>query len=396
MIERQTYGKVKGGAGPVPLKTIMLFCDWYEPGFQAGGPIRSCVNFVQQMNDEFQLYVFTSDRDFGQTEPYSGIQLNNWIQSKENVKIFYCSPERLCWDHIGQQIHNVNPDFIYLNSMYSRFFTIYPLLRQKFQGSTKCKLILAPRGMLKQSAIEYKKNKKKVFLNLFKALGLHKDISFHATDQEELNQIAKIFGSRAKAMMIPNFPASLPAYRRPLNKESGELKMIFVGRLHPIKNLDLLLEQLSSVKGKVTLSIVGSEEDPVYVEKCRNLAAKLPETVQVNFLGAIPNQQLPELLDRHHIFTLLTRGENFGHAIFEALSQGKPVLISDQTPWRYLEADMAGWDLPLTNSEVAKRIQQAINFSHIEYEKWSKGARRFAERFVNAGNLKSDYKKLFN
>lgn len=396
MIEGQTYGTVKQFAGPAPKNRIMLFCDWYEPGFKAGGPIRSCVNFVQQMNAEFELYVFTSDRDFGQTEPYPGIQLNNWNQSRENVKIYYCSPAKLNWEHIGQQIKSVKPNFIYLNSMYSRFFTLYPLLRQKFLGGSGCKLILAPRGMLKQSAIDYKKNKKKIFLNLFKALGLHKNISFHATDQEELNQITKIFGTKAKGMMIPNFPAGLPAYGGTFPKETGELKMIFVGRLHPIKNLDLLLEHLSKVKGKVRLSVVGSEEDAEYVEKCRNIAGKLPENVAVDFLGAIPNQQLPGLLSQHHIFALLTRGENFGHAIFEALSQGKPVLISDQTPWRCLEANKAGWDLPLTSLRFSEKIQQAINFSHKDYEEWSNGAWRFAEKFVAAGDLKSDYKKLFS
>jgi glycosyltransferase involved in cell wall biosynthesis len=49
------------------------------------------------------------------------------------------------------------------------------------------------------------------------------------------------------------------------------------------------------------------------------------------------------------LFFLPTAGENFGHAIFEALSTGAPVLISDQTPWRGLAASMAGWDLPLTD-----------------------------------------------
>ena len=41
---------------------------------------------------------------------------------------------------------------------------------------------------------------------------------------------------------------------------------------------------------------------------------------------------------RSDVFLLPTGGENFGHAIFEALSCGVPVLISDQTPWRGLEA----------------------------------------------------------
>ncbi len=56
-----------------PLKKILVCCDWYEPGFKAGGPIRSCVNFVNQMKEDYQIYVLTSDRDLDEQAPYEGI-----------------------------------------------------------------------------------------------------------------------------------------------------------------------------------------------------------------------------------------------------------------------------------------------------------------------------------
>ena len=45
---------------------------------------------------------------------------------------------------------------------------------------------------------------------------------------------------------------------------------------------------------------------------------------------------------------LPTAGENFGHAIQEALAAGCPVLISDRTRWRDLAPKGVGWDLPLS------------------------------------------------
>ena len=379
-----------------PAQKIMLFCDWYEPGYKAGGPIRSCVNFVQQMKDDYTIYIFTSDRDLNEKEPYADLTADSWISLQNNVNIFYCSPEKMNWKQIKEQLKSVSPDFIYLNSMYSRFFTIYPLLQVKWGGWKKSKLVLAPRGMLRQSALQFKKGKKKLFLQLFKTIGLHKQIHFHATDDVEQQEVQQVFNGAAGCYMIPNFPGFVPQFNAGPAKNAGALKMIFIGRLHPIKGLDLILQQLALVNGEVQLTVIGTEEDQEYVQQCKQLASQLPASMQVHFKGAIPNNQLPAIIGEHHLFILPTRGENFGHAIFEALRMGKPVLISDQTPWRNLESRKAGWDLPLEGKLFSTKIQQAVNIDQEEYNQWATGAWNYAQEHVNATNLREAYKKLFS
>ena len=71
-------------------RKILVFADWYEPGFKAGGPIRSCVNFVRYMREDYLLYVFTTDRDLGSTAPYEGIRTDVWSGAAHpNVRIYY-------------------------------------------------------------------------------------------------------------------------------------------------------------------------------------------------------------------------------------------------------------------------------------------------------------------
>ena len=135
---------------------ILLFADWFEPGYKAGGPIRSCLHFVQQMQGKYSIYVFTTDRDLHETQPYQNLVIDQWIAFGQDTKIFYCSPARLSWKFILQQIRFVAPDYIYLNSMYSRYFTIYPLM-MRGMGLIQQKLVLSPRGMLKESALQFKK-----------------------------------------------------------------------------------------------------------------------------------------------------------------------------------------------------------------------------------------------
>ena len=67
-----------------------------------------------------------------------------------------------------------------------------------------------------------------------------------------------------------------------------------------------------------------------------------------------------------------TLGENYGHAIFEAMTTGVPVMISDQTPWRNLEQMKVGWDIPLQmKDKFREAITQAAGWNQEEYDEWS-------------------------
>jgi glycosyltransferase involved in cell wall biosynthesis len=377
-------------------KTILLFADWFEPGYKAGGPIRSCVNFVHQMKERYTTYVFTTDRDLGETAPYTNVEADKWVEYSKGVKVFYCSPAKLSWAHILQQVKSINPHFIYLNSMYSRFFTIYPLLMRRL-GLINSKIILAPRGMLKESAVQFKSGKKKVFLSAFRYMGLHRFIHFHATDKTEVNDVKRYFGVQAQVTLASNFPGAIKDYPGSIVKKKDELSVIFVGRLHPVKNLDFLLRALQLLRENVLLTVVGNAEDGSYVEQCKEIVKGFPPNIQVKFAGEIPNNQLGKIITQHHIFALPTQGENFGHAIFEALAAGKPVLISDQTPWRHLEKAKAGWDIPLQQPEqFTAALQKAVDLDQTEYEVLSRGAWQFVKEFVQQSELQTAYNNIFS
>jgi hypothetical protein len=71
---------------------ILLFSDWYEPGFKAGGPIQSCKNTVNAMVDDYDFWIFTSDRDLGDKEPYKNIKTDTWLNLPNGAHIWYASP----------------------------------------------------------------------------------------------------------------------------------------------------------------------------------------------------------------------------------------------------------------------------------------------------------------
>lgn len=373
---------------------IIVFTDWFTPGFRAGGPIRSTVNFVDEMERQFDIWVVTGNKDLGAAQSYEGINADQWVSYSKRSSIWYASEKTQNLQHIRGIIEEVQPDFCYLNSMFSKVFTIYPLLLL-WQKKTSAKVILSPRGMLKDSALSFKPLKKKIFLQLIKSTGLPKKLCFHATNQEEKEAIQHIFGNETSVFLAPNFPQKVGPY--PEKKVEGPYEFCFVGRIHPIKGLDTALEALKNISVPLTFNIIGSLEDKKYWEYCQSKITALPENIKIRYKGEMRHKALRAFLISQHFFISPTHGENFGHAIFEALAVGLPVLISDQTPWRDLERQKVGWDLALDDQQgFVDALEKAARMDQKQYAAWSHSAWQYARNYVNQSNLKQQYLKLFS
>jgi len=244
---------------------------------------------------------------------------------------------------LSRVLNQTPHDVLWLNSVYDREFTL-PSLAARALGATRAPVIVSPRGEFGEGALAVKAAKKRLFLALARAT-IWRNILWHATSEAEAADMAASLPRRARIEVAPNLRLMLtpPPFVAP-----GEaLRVIFVGRIVPIKGLDFALEVLARVRAKVEFEIFGPPEDSTTVARCERLAAALPGNVVVHWRGAASNEVIVEALARTDLFFLPTGGENFGHAIFEALSCGAPVLISDRTPWRGLSVRGAGWDLPL-------------------------------------------------
>lgn len=374
---------------------VLVMVDWFEPGFKAGGPIRSAVNFADQLDGVLDIHVLTTDRDLGDVVPYADVVADQWT-ARGGHHVFHASPGRLGWSSLRSIIRGVAPDHLYLNSMFSLPFTILPLLMRRM-GALNMHVVLAPRGMLRASALAHKAGKKKMFLLACKLLGLFKGVSFHATDAQEEADVRRIFGRGTEVFLAGNLPARLKPLGELPVKEPGALRMLFVGRIHPIKNLDFLLCALQGVHGKVELTVVAPIEDQVYWSSCTSAMEKLGPNIHVRVLQHVPHAQIEEHILLNHIFALPTKGENFGHAIYEAISAGRPVLISDQTPWRGLEARKAGWDLPISDASLFReRIERMVGMGQEEYGQWCHGAWNLAHDYQDQDALRASYTNQFS
>jgi glycosyltransferase involved in cell wall biosynthesis len=370
--------------------SILIFSDWFTPAFKAGGPIRSVVNFVERFKDEYDIYVLTTDRDLGDVNPFEDIKTNKWIR-QDGFEAMYLTPDKLRYQFVKNIIKALNPDKIYLNSMFSRF-TIFSLISSLFTN----KIVLAPRGMLKPSALAVKPIRKYLYLSLLRFLNVDKYITFHSTGVEETKSIRKIFPTAKKILEASNLPVSVNKELAAHKKQKGKLNMVFVGRSHPIKNLLFLLSCLENIKGNCTLKIITTKEEEDYWKQCLS-RIKILTHIQTIILFDVPHHEVIDHLQWADLFVLPTKGENFGHAIMEALAVGCPVLISDQTPWKQLKQNKAGLELSLDDpSQFSLAIQQFIDMTDTEWQGYRRGALELAQQHLRESNYEKLYFQLFN
>lgn len=343
-------------------RTILATLSHYLPGYKSGGPQKSVVNLVDRLGAEFNFKIVTSDRDLGDSQPYRDILADSWMRSA-GCEVMYVSEGSRGFSKIATLISSVPHDVLYLNSFFSPTWTIKPLLARYFGLIPKKPTIVAPRGEFSAGALRIKGLKKRAYVALGMASGLFSNLIWHASTDMESQDIRRILGDRAKVIRmasdLPGLLVSDGVIDQP--RKTGEpLRLIFLARISPMKNLDYALRVLSQVRTPVIFSIYGPPEDLGYHEECQRLASRLPDHVQVRWEGPVEPSQVPKVMAAHDLFFLPTRGENYGHVIAEALGAGTPVLLSDATPWRGLEAAGVGWDLPLEDpSAFAKAVEAA-------------------------------------
>jgi glycosyltransferase involved in cell wall biosynthesis len=125
----------------------------------------------------------------------------------------------------------------------------------------------------------------------------------------------------------------------------GKRLAFFIGRIHPKKGCDLLIEAFAKVLGsEPDWQLVIAGPDQVGLRESLNYrAAELGMASKVTWTGMLSGTMKWGALRSAEIFVLPSHQENFGIAVAEALAAGTPTLISNKVNiWREIEADGAG------------------------------------------------------
>ena len=360
---------------------ILIICDYYLPGFESGGAMRTLVNMVERLSDAYDFRIITRDHDgpFNKTS-YTNVQINEWNRV-EHADVFYLSKDKIRIQNISRLIREVAPDSIYLSSFFSPL-TVFTLLLQRL-GKVNVPIVLAPEGELVPGGMKFKIHKKQLYIWTAKLLNLLNKVIWKVASGYEREYVEGIFGTNNTIFIAPNMPPLMINENFELSlkpeKKIGQANMAFVSRFGPKKNFKWLLHHLSGVKGDLSIDIYGPIEDDVYWQECQEIIDTLPKNIVVEAKGPIPHEEVAETLTKYHFFVLPTLGENFGHIFIEALAAGCPLIISDRSPWRDLENKRTGWDIPLESPESwIAVINHCIEMNREDYVELSHRTREYA------------------
>ncbi len=379
-------------------KKIIAFIDWYLPGYKAGGGQRAFSIMVSYLREYFDFYIVTRNTDFMETVPYSDIESDKWIERAEGESVWYCSEGTASFGLFKRLVKDIDADHAYVNGIYSWKFSIIPLLVLKC-ARFKGRVVVGTYGMLAQTAINIKKDKKQLFLKLSKIAGLYRNVSFHATSDGEVNDIKRVLGDRVDVRFAPHLPERKQLKTESIEKKRGELRLVSVARISPEKNTLFALECLSEmagIEGNIVFDLYGPVYDEEYWKECEILIKQLPENIKVNYKGIVKVDDVFGVLSRYHFLFMPTRGENFGYAILESFMAGRPVIISDRTPWKDLENYGCGYDLSLDDKTIFKKtLEVCLDMEQEEYDQMVLNSNRKAGEFLNDKKMVEENVGLF-
>lgn len=218
----------------------------------------------------------------------------------------------------------------------------------------------------------------------------------HASEEEEKATKAW-FGPKIKSMILPNFSAVSSTTPIAKKKEPGTVDLIFVGRIHPVKNLHLLLSSLNGLDGQIHLEVYGVIEDKAYFESCEKTTQSLPDSFHVTFHGAVSQDKLHQAYETSHFLVLPSISENYGHAIVESWAHARPVIIGKNTPWKSLTEKNIGITVDTQNEkDLRNSLNIMIEMNDDDYQTMCQLSYDFSQSINSKSGLKIKYGSLFS
>ena len=316
---------------------ILLSADCFYPA-QTGGPSNTTYWQAKALTQAGHKVTVVAT---SQNLPPS-VLLNQWL-TLDCGRVIYTRNWHFYWpiNHIWQGWLAIQQaDLVHVNSLFYPASLVWVLM-SRFVGKS---VVWSPHGELSPVALSFRSWLKKLILAIIKQL--NPTVQFHATSAAETRDIRQYFRSDAKVIEIRNM-MEVPVLHKPtpVNRIVRPY-LLFMGRLHPIKAIDRLLEALDASrlfrKSDYLLLIVGPDSDEAYTRTLAKLVHTLGLSTKVSFVGSVQGERKQQLYANARLTILPSHSENFGNVVIESLAQGTPVVASTNTPWQLLETEQVG------------------------------------------------------
>jgi glycosyltransferase involved in cell wall biosynthesis len=323
-----------------PLRVVHV-SPYFAPAYRYGGPPRSLLSLCRaQRQAGLDVEVFTTTADGGDGLPAAP---DGVLVDGVRVRYFALSPPRRAFGAASMRAPLGDAacaaDVVHLHGLFNR--TVW-------MGSAAARLagtpvVVSPRGMLEDAALAHHAWRKRLSWAVLDARVMRGAACWHVTSTAEAGRLRER-NAGARIALIPNPVESLMAddaarvsARAAVGMPASAPYVLFLGRLHPIKRLDLLaaaFAQVAAAAPDVHLVIAGPDEsghratiEPLFA----------PARSRVRWCGAVDGAVKAGLLCGAAALVLCSDSESFGMSAAEALAAGVPVVVTRTCPWSAIE-----------------------------------------------------------
>lgn len=383
------------------MKKVLIIIPYYFPGFKFGGPQQSVKNIVDAFGEDVVFYIYTQNTDYCSSEQYEGVDTGKWIKTG-NSSVMYMLKKKF----YGKKLVELYKEFeiIYACGLFEKSTIILLFIHRILRN--KCKnVFVAPMGVFSAGAINLKRTKKKMFLYIFNTTGFFKNIIWSFTSNLELVDARKHIPEKYLSNYIiaedlprkVNFEDRLRNYKKAYSTAERTIRIIFLSRICVKKNLDYCLDVLNhNFSRKIIFDIYGTKEDKDYWDICQKKIENLPANVVTDYKGAVKPEEVIGTFEKYDIFLFPTKGENFGHVIYEALVGGCIPIISNTTPWLDLEENHCGMVCDVNDIDMFRHsIERYLCYSAEQLIEEKKNAVKYAKRKYDYSVKNSGYRAIW-
>jgi poly(glycerol-phosphate) alpha-glucosyltransferase len=264
-------------------------------------------------------------------------------------------------------------------------------------------VVISPHGMLDPWALGFSRMRKRVAAGLFQNALLRSAAVLHALTLAEARAI-RAYGLRNPIVVIPNGvarPSGEPhAPPWPASDHGRDHILLFLGRIHPKKGLDQLLEIWAdfSRRGQAgerwRLVVAGWDEIGHEAELKRVVEARgLGESV--DFVGPLFGAAKAAALAHADAFVLPSRSEGLPMAVLEAWANGKPVLMTAACNLPEGPASGAAIEVDAAPGALAAGLQRLVSLGDAGLSAMGDAGRRLVRERYSWSGIADDMMRVY-
>jgi len=281
----------------------------------------------------------------------------------------------------------------------------YPsFLGSKLANKGKIPYIIAPHGSLDSWCLEYKGTKKKLYMGLIQKRQLLGASLIHAVSDAESKDVKTLFPD-VKIRTIHNgvdVPKAVTNEDRVFVETifpwlTGRRIILFLGRIHPIKGLDILIKAFSEAKRtQITHALVIAGSDQANLKnELKELAKRLAVEDKIFFTGFVEGVAKKSLLAAAEMLVQPSHSEGFSGSILEAMAFSKPVIISTGCDFPEVAVEDAGVIVRPDPHELAAAMDRISSNIELTKEMGANG-RRLIERKYSWDQIAGETIEMYN